>query len=671
MSQDHDQASCAALDAALPTFLPDAVSGDGYREVRVHGIGDHGLLSAQGSGTLVEQTPEQIAAGISVAAPPEAPKHPVRYLNWSRTSRSAIRALWYVAFPYTLLNTAAFMCPRAGRGQRLHRILVLFWGAVMTATTVLWMVAATEAILRYAGGGRGNAWASFLVPLGLGLLVPLVIAVRTVKHGGERREAAGWDISAVALWMNIVVALGTVGAVAMIAPARGTVPSRTAGATAPCLIGPDGTDCVVYQGDWVTVAAFGTVAGAIVVLLLLAVASIASQDTTWQGREATPLLGTGVALLGATVILHVGWSSFLIAIQGVLGYLDGWYFLPFLDRRGGTHPADGLLLPFDVGSLVAGKTQAAYVYGPHLVAIVIIAPIVFVLLLLAVYLAGRAIGAWIRRLRARVEPASSGRAAARQMHRWITQTSGLQLTVTLGAVFLIWAAWMIFVHDFLSDPPPRHEPSGLIASFIGMQHLLLVAFLLLAFVPALRKPLAVIGDLVGFWNISAHPLAALPYRNVVVRAIKSQIASAGPVALVGHSQGSVLCFTALLERARDAMSMRSEVDSTPTNSNVDLVTCGSPLASLYSRYFPRFFGTEEFRLVNAFASTWRNLWRDTDPIATPVGARCGDEQLPDPPEGRSLQRHGDYWVADEQRKWIEERAIAARSSGTQAGGPIS
>jgi hypothetical protein len=642
--------------------LQDSGTGGAYSEVRVHGIGDHGLLSAQGSGTLLDQTPEQVAAGISISAPPAAPTHQVRYLNWSRTSRSKVRALWYVAFPYTLLNTAAFMCPRAGRGQPLHRIFVVFWGAVLTAATVLWVVAASEAVLRYAANGRGNAWVSAVVPLILGSLVPLVIAVRVVKHRGERRVAAGWDIPAAALWVNLIVAVGTVAAVAIRTPARGTVPPRGEGTAAPCLIGPDGTDCVVYQGDWVTIAAFGTVALAVVALLVLAVASLASRDTTWQEREATPLLGTGIALLAATVSLHVGWSSFLIAIQGVLGYLDGWYFLPFMNRSGGTHPANGLLLPFDAGSSVPGETQAAYVYGPHLVAIVLIAPMVFALLLAAVYLAGKAVGGWIRRLRALPTPPASGRSGARRVHGLITATSGAKLTSILGVVLLSWAAWLVLVRGFLSDPPSRDEPSGLIAFFIGMQHLLLVAFLLLVLVRSLRKPLAIVGDLVGFWNISAHPLAALPYRNVVVTAIKNEIAGSGRVALVGHSQGSVLCFTALLERARDAASTGPEHVSAPANDRVDLVTCGSPLASLYSRYFPRFFGADEFEMVNASACSWRNFWRDTDPIATPVGARGGDEELTDPPEGRPLRRHGDYWIADEQRTWIEARAAVASSS---------
>jgi hypothetical protein len=643
---------------------PSLHGSNGYCEVRVHGIGDHGLLSAQGSGTLLNQTPEQVAAGISVAEPPVPPHHPVRYLNWSRTSRSAIRALWYVAFPFTLLNTAAFMCPRYGRGQRLHRIFVVFWGSVLTAMTVLWVVAASEGVLRYAANARGSTWASVVVPLCLGCLVPVVIVIRAVRHRGRRRVAAGWDISAAALWLNVVVALGMVLVVAVAAPARGTTPRRLEGEATPCLIGPDGPDCVVYQSDWVTTAAFGTVAAAVVVLLFLAVAALVSQDTTWQGREATPLLGTGIAIVGATVMLHVGWSSFLIAIQGVLGYLDGWYFLPFLDRGGGTHPADGLLLPFDVGSSAPGETQAALVYGPYLVAIVLIAPVVFALLLAAVNLVGEAIGSWLRRQRSQVGPPSTGRTSARRVHRLITATPALRLTALVVGVLIVWAIWLLVVRGFLAEPPSRSQPSGLIAFFVVLQHFLLVAFLLLALVGSLRRPLAIVGDLVGFWNISAHPLAALPYRNVVVAAIKHEIPDSGRVALVGHSQGSVLCFTALLERVRESGSASAELGSPPANEGVDLVTCGSPLASLYSRFFPRFFGAEEFGAVNTSVSTWRNFWRDTDPIATPVGAQSGDERLEDPPEGRPLQRHGDYWIADEQREWIEARAAVA-SPGTR------
>ena len=670
----------------------DGTGADGgYCEVRVHGIGDHGLLSAQGSGTLLDQTHEPGAEGISISAPPAAPDHRVRYLNWSRTSRSKVRLFWYFAFPYTLVNTAAFMCPRAGRGRQFHQVFVIAWGAVLTAATVLWVIAASETILRYVVDGRGAMWASFGVPLVIGSLIPLVIAVRAVKHRGEGRVAAGWEISGIALGVNFLAAAGVVAAVAIWTPARNTVPTRGGTGAAPCLVGPGGADCVVYRGDWLTIAALGTVGVAVLALLFLAVASVMSRDKTWQGNEASPLLGTGIALLAATVSLHVGWSSFLIAIQALLGYLAAWYFLPFLDRAAGTHPADGLLLPFDAGSLVSGATQAGYVYGPHLVAIVLMAPVVLVCLLAAICVALSAVERAVGRLLGVPAVSIPGLAAARRMHRWITATSGARLTALVGGATLMWALWLVAVVSFLDDPPPLGSPSALIAFFILMQHLLLVGFLLLALVGSLRKPLAVLGDLVGFWNISAHPLAALPYRNVVVSAIRKEVAGPRPVALVGHSQGSVLCFTALLERAREAADAGPAVDRGPANGRIDLVTCGSPIASLYGRFFPRFFGATEMQLVNTSVSSWRNFWRDTDPIATEVGAVSGDKALTDPPKAEAeaeaeaeakaeadagagadakadaeagrqtgvLRGHGDYWVEKRQTSWIKRRAAAA------------
>jgi hypothetical protein len=93
---------------------------------------------------------------------------------------------------------------------------------------------------------------------------------------------------------------------------------------------------------------------------------------------------------------------------------------------------------------------------------------------------------------------------------------------------------------------------------------------------------------------------------------------------------------------------------------VDLVTCGSPLVSLYAVFFPRQFSGAFFDEVRANSRSWANFWRDTDPIATPVGAGH-DEQIPDPnPEDvvrvegqkRPLHVHGDYWIAPQQQDYI-------------------
>ena len=89
------------------------------------------------------------------------------------------------------------------------------------------------------------------------------------------------------------------------------------------------------------------------------------------------------------------------------------------------------------------------------------------------------------------------------------------------------------------------------------------------------------------------------------------------------------------------------------------VTCGSPLASLYSTYFPLTFpGSRRDKVAGLVP--WTNCWRSTDPIATPMwagqdprdveildGAPRGDPSVP-------LRVHSDYWLEQEQQGAVED-----------------
>lgn len=140
-----------------------------------------------------------------------------------------------------------------------------------------------------------------------------------------------------------------------------------------------------------------------------------------------------------------------------------------------------------------------------------------------------------------------------------------------------------------------------------------------------RRTVGVIWDLGTFWPRAAHPLAPPCYAE---RAVPELVHRAtwlateqGGVVLSGHSQGSVLAAATVLQLPPEAKQRTA------------LLTYGSPLARLYQRAFPNYFGPRVIAEIAASVSAngqprWINLWRATDPIGGPVGV--GDRRLADP-----------------------------------------
>lgn len=642
-------------------------------ELRVHGIGDHGALSNQGSGVQLRSAAP--VRGVLLYRAPPPPAHEVRFVNWTRTARNRVPLAWYLVLPFTLLNMASFMSPR--RGGPLHKSLVIGWGVVLTVTTWLWLVLAAETVIRY-----------------------LYPATDSLKPG----QVAGWVLAgglcALVLSRALVnmrrdralVPIAVLHSIAVLAAAAVVLPAAPAALTGPgddnCWLGDSGPRCIVFAADVTTRFALLSMALAAAIAVLLGLFDLVARDRTWSGTPADPLLGTGLLLVVSTVLLNVGWSAVRLMIDWGLAYVAT--NLGVLYRADRLQSSEAVLLPWQRG--LYGPDMVVGMFTPLVVAVAVL-----LLGLLLVKLRQR-VREWLARRRGTLvafaqERRAKKRRRAALVHRLVCDSS----TGTLAAIVLVAiavlsaasAAWMSYAPTLnrnegwlrLPSLAPGSASVDVFRSLtIVSAHLLFLIVALVLIAPSFRKPFAVAGDVIGYWDLSTHPLAGLPYAPDVVAYLKSELRDClkspdSVVVLTGHSQGSVLAFTAVRELAAE-----TETETKP-EGRLYLVTCGSPLRSLYSRYFPATFDRAARAAVSSAVSEvsapdgdghedhstlvrgWTNFWRDTDPIACPLfddppGANQVDRMLQDPPNPlpqhdrqplvAALREHSDYWLDEAQ-----------------------
>ncbi len=140
-------------------------------------------------------------------------------------------------------------------------------------------------------------------------------------------------------------------------------------------------------------------------------------------------------------------------------------------------------------------------------------------------------------------------------------------------------------------------------------------------VKATRRGVGIVWDVTCFWPRTNHPFAPPCYAERAVPDLIHRMRwyagtendlraqpRAERIILSGHSQGSVLLFSALQQSEATELT------------RVGFVTHGAVLRRLYGRCFPGYFGPEQFQdTFNKLRNPdgvirWINLWRNSDPL---------------------------------------------------------
>lgn len=594
-------------------------------EYRLHGIGDHKASGALGSLplTTTSSAPDGDHVGVVDAyTAPIVPAHGLRLLVWSRFSRESARYLWFLALPFTLVNVAAEMraAPPATHGQvepdvarvetvdrRIEWVTRYVLGPMISVGALLWVVAWAETVLRQAdlglvlgfGGWNGAARS-------LGLLLAAVLSLVVILRS-RLRPAASVSIGLVLVHVGVLLATGA--ALTLLQPAT----IRLDSPESRWLVG-----WLDNRENYLDPIRLYVLAGTLAVTAWWLALGWASRDGAYRNLQSAAWWGSGFAVTAAFVLLNAGGSILRLGLDWLSRYIR-------LRVEGETGPprlasTERSVLPLNRGGMDEW---------------VDLIPLAVLPLLLVVAL-------WVLH-KGKDKSNSHGPGGAkgermRLVHQAISRLSTSSGIMAVAGPVLVWLAFVFIGWRLVSVSDGWRSLAVVIVHILG-------AVLTIWFVTGgagggrLTQILSSIADVLGFWPVRSHPLAGLSYRQPVVEDLRIRIReqqAAVPdevVVLVGHSQGSVLA-------AWTIVGPREGEQDPPTAQTVHLVTCGSPLQSLYGTFFTRTFSQAFFQRVTSDAAGWVNVWRDTDPIATAIpGAR--NEKVPDT---ELVRGHSDYWV---------------------------
>ena len=136
-----------------------------------------------------------------------------------------------------------------------------------------------------------------------------------------------------------------------------------------------------------------------------------------------------------------------------------------------------------------------------------------------------------------------------------------------------------------------------------------------------RRQIGRVWDVLMFWPRTIQPFAPPCYAERVIPQLRLHIDTlhrqGRRVVVAGHSQGSVIaCVATAIGPLPEEVALLAPPPSSPF-WRVDLVVYGSPIAVLYERYYPAYFGTGLFAAVRKEAFGWHHLFARTDVFAFP------------------------------------------------------
>lgn len=678
MAQEH------APNPALPTV---SATGDAapapappplpVTEIRVHGINRASDFSSLGTALRARRSTRS-----DLVQPVLPVGHDLRLFNWSETNRRLTGPLWAAALPFTLANVAGHMGWHSGRvpadrgrdvdpgGDAWVQGAVLVHGLLLSCTALVWLLAILEVVPRALPDALGDdpGWRPALA-LSACLLLVVPMGFRVLRRRGT---PGAWRFVGIAA-ANAAAVLGLAGALLSrplcdpAQPACGEVELPLWGRT-------DVLTASIVVGHAVVLALAA-------VLLLRAWSLAVRRPGGVTGRIGATAVGAAVALIAGWALLVGIGSALRIGLEWAVRALE-----PLL-------PA-GLLRDADDASPL-GARASAMVHPPTLDTETLALPngilVLDTLGALAFLLVAAALALVLHRAdRARREVPDDERGPGwpwRLLHHAIGRVPTILPVATIAGVatwtVLIWTLGPLWATKAPSDPTLGARWLSL--ATVGIA---LVAFFFAVTLgrwQRVRGAVDVLADVVGFFPIEWHPLAGLSYRRTVLDELLAATDGIdGPIVYSGHSQGSVIGLWFLHHdagRARDDGTTRDL-------GRYALVTSGSPIRSLYATLFPRFFDDAMIAATLGAVHSWTNVWRATDPIATPLASGpsvvpdpheraeativdvrsidppSGDREAPDEHFGRPAHRalwHTDYWIDHRVRAAIVAQVASLRA----------
>ena len=429
--------------------------------------------------------------------------------------------------------------------------------------------------------------------------------------------------------------------------------------------------------DAMSLIVVGTIAIVLLVALSLCVFAL------WKRSNGAAFAGAAVLLVLAVTLLHAAGSMLRLFTDSLLRFVPSNHGRPVHVSPGSA--IDNVLLPKpdDLSKEVVARVANALQID--------LIPVFFIAML-ALFAVVFWVELWWQHKRTKPEPqpanepgtANRAPKQARRTHELVISLPDELASPVAVAIVATAVIWVLMYRAF-----SKADPWQIADLLVTLQVVGSIAIVLLIIrrpeelADRLRRIFGSVADIAGFWAPDLHPLAGASYRRALLSGIRQAINDVvteypnAPIALVGHSQGSVVCAWFVrgghwteqpTEGQTDRRALKEKmhrVANNPRSDRIALFTCGSPLATLYQTFFPRYFDDAFFDKTWAMTykgSWWRNYWRKTDPIGSkvPTSRRDGSGRRRDTDNIDVTERvdeetlgHGEYWRNERLRSGIK------------------